>query len=54
MLNAQMNTIYFISVAIPENKIPKRAFHAYETRLYTLRFLVQSLFDTFDTFNTLK
>ena len=34
--------------------MPKRTFHAYETRIYTLRFHFPSLFDTFNTFNTFK
>ena len=45
---------YFIGVAILANIMPKRDFHAYETRIYTLRFHTPSLFDTFNTFNTFK
>ena len=45
---------YFICVAIPANIMSKRDFHAYETRIYILRFHFPSLYGTFDTFHTLK
>ena len=46
--------LYSISVAILANIMPKLDFHAYETRIYTLRCHFPSLFDTFDTFDTFK
>ena len=45
---------YLIGVAIAANIMPKRDFHAYATRIYTLRFHLPSLFDPFDTFSTFK
>ena len=43
-------TFYFISVAMPAKILPKRAFHAHETRVHTMRFHFQTLFHTFKTF----
>ena len=54
MPNAHMDTALLNRWCYTSKYNAKTSFHAYDTRIYTLRFHFQWLFDTFDTFSPFK